>query len=160
MFSMIIKKLTGFDPAAILIAIFLALIAVIAIPNYERILGVFGYETRAVLKEKLNVANNNVTIAADVNKINQINTNIIEHNSAISEDAIVQKVKEDKLILKSSTEIKVKKEKVIKVIYDNPTKTDADKDKEISEVQISSIWDAYCQGNQNEGCSTNKTGSS
>lgn len=158
MFFAIFKKLTGFDPAAILIAIFLAMIAVVLVPNAGKVLGFFGYETRAVLKEKLNDSQQSVAIAADANKTIQNTVKIREATGKIIEDALVTKASEDKLILKATDEIKVKKQKKIETITIDPQKTQTEKDKEISEVQITSIWDAFCQGNSNPSCSANVAG--
>lgn len=148
----IFKKVTGFDPAAILILIFIALIAVILAPNADRVLGFFGYETRAVLKEKLNTANNNVEIADSANKVNQTTIIILDKDIKTVEKVLTRKANDDKVALKFTAELKVKKDKTIEKIQTDPTKTPVEKEAQVSEIQITSIWDTYCSFNEDSQC--------
>lgn len=149
----IFKKITGFDPAAILIGIFLLVIAAILIPNYERVAGFFGYETRAVLKDRLETANNNVDVAVDANRVSEGTIAVLEDTVKTVEEVIDSKAKADKVTLKFVDELKLKKDKKVEKIIISPDKPQVDKDKEISEVQISSLWDTFCEFNQDNQCS-------
>jgi hypothetical protein len=154
----IFKKVTGFDPAAILILIFVAVFAAILIPNADRVLGFFGYETRAVLKEKLNTANNNVEVASNVNKASHIAVTVLEKNVKTVEKVLTKKATEEAATLKFTTEIKVKKDKDIEKIQTDPSKSSVEKEKQISEVQITSLWDSYCSFNPDQQCKTPANG--
>lgn len=160
MFLTLFKKITGFDPTAIFIGIMLVVIAAVLIPNYDRVMGFFGYETRTVLKEKLETANNNTEVAVNVNKSNEGTIAVLEDTVKNTEQVIDSKVKEDKAVLKFTTEIKVKKDKKIEVIIAQPDKPQAEIDKEVSDVHITSLWTSYCDFNQNQQCAANTSGSS
>jgi hypothetical protein len=158
MFLALFKKLTGFDPAAVLIGIFILLIGFILIPNYDKVMGFFGYETRAVLKDKLEVANNNTEVAVNVNKDNAVTIDVLENTVINTEKVIDSKAKEDKVAIKATDTIKVKKTKKIEEILAQPDAPEKDKTNEISEVQITTIWDSYCLFNADSQCKANVSG--
>jgi len=152
MLMSIFKKVTGFDPSAILIGIFLLVIAAILIPNYERVAGFFGYETRTVLKEKLETANNNVEVAIDANRVSEGTIAVLEDTVRTVEEVIDSKAKADKVTLKFVDELKIKKTEKTNSISVAPDKPQSQKDKEISEVQITSLWDTFCEFNEDSQC--------
>ena len=152
MFRLVMKKLIGFDPATILITIFLVIIAAIAIPNYVKVLNLFGYQSKAQVVEKLKIANDNVNVAVAVNKANEKTVTVLENTIKNTEKVLDIKVKEDKVVEKHTAVIKKEKDKKIAVILIQPDKSQEVKDKEVSEVQIASIWDSYCSFNTNSQC--------
>lgn len=158
MFSIVLKKLLGFDPAAIFIAIFIALIGFVGIANYDKVLGVFGYETRAVLKEKLKQADVKVEVITAVNDSNQTTVKVLEHTAVNIDKTLSFKITEDKISEKRTTEIKKVKDKKIDEILTVQDKPEETKEKEISEVQITSLWDSYCDTNVNNKCAANTAG--
>lgn len=156
MFKSIFKNLISFNPATIFIAIFLVIITLVTIPNFSKIASVFGYETRTVLKEKLTVANQSVETAVNVIKQNNVTVRILEETVKNTEEVIVAKVTQDKKVEKHYTEVKEKKAKVIETIQTS-SKSKEVQEQETSEVQIASLWDNYCQFNNNGQCAAQTT---
>ena len=152
MFRILMKKFLGFDPAVILITIFLVVIAVVAIPNYGKVMNLFGHDTKQQLKDKLKTANDNVEIAVAVNKANEGPVAVLDDTVKNVEIASDGQAKAEKKIEKEITVIKQKKEKKIEIIFSQPEKPKEVKDREISEVQITSLWDGYCSFNTNSQC--------
>lgn len=157
LFGRAFKAITGFDPAAIFIVIFLAVIAAVVIPNFSKVAGFFGYETRAVLKDKLENAQQNVETLSGVNAVNADNVKALGGTIKITEEVVVAKFEEDIKIEKKAEVIQTKKKKKIEDIKTDPTKTPEVQASEISAVQISSIWDSYCAGTTNPSCQANVT---
>ncbi len=159
MFFALFKKLTGINLNTIFIGIFLAVIAAVLIPNYSRVMGFFGYETREVLKDKLNVANSNVEIATNVNKDNVSVIKTQDEVAKSNEEIIVKKFEGEKKTADKVASIKTAKTEKIESIEKLPD-TPEEKAKKVSEVQISAIWDTYCSFNTDAQCAANTTPSS
>lgn len=149
------KKLFGFDITTIFVVIMLAMVAAVVIPNYSKVLGFFGYETRAVLKEQRDTAIQNTEVAVNVNTENKKVVEVLEKTTKNVEDTIVEVVVTEKKIAKRNTELKEKKDKKVEDIKNAPNKPKEVQEREISEVQITSLWDNYCGFNSNELCKTN-----
>lgn len=149
-----LKNLFGGNLAYIFITVMLVLSAIIIIPNFSKVAGLFGYQTRTVLKEKLKVAESNTTIAVDANKTLVSTAKVLETTVKNTEDSIVEKVTNDQQTEKVIKKIVIKKKEKIDDIV-KVTDPTVDKEKEVSRVQISSIWDTYCEFNDDVSCPTN-----
>lgn len=157
MFAMIFKKLTGFDMTTMFIVIMLALIALIAIPNAGRIMNMFGFETKEQIKEQRDAARSTLEVAVQTNDLNLKDTRVLQDTTKITEDVIVNKVENDKVIDTKVIEIKERKEKKAGKIAADPSTTPQAQADQNSEVQITSVWDAYCSFNQSNQCPANGT---
>ncbi len=150
------KNLFGGNLAYIFITIMIILSAILIVPNFSKVAGLLGYQTRSVLKEKLQTAEINTHIAIDTNKLLNGTINVLENTVKNTEEAIVTKVENDKktekVIKTIVTKKKEKIEEVVKII--DPS---VDKEKEISNIQISAIWDTYCEFNEDASCKVNQS---
>ncbi len=151
-FSLFFKKLFGFDITAVFIVIMLAMVAAIVIPNYSKVLGFFGYESREVLKEQRDAAVQNTQVVIDANKESVKVVDTLKETTKNIESVIIDVVKKEKTIHKQYTEVKEKKDTKIQDIKDSKEKSVELQEKEISEVQINSLWDSYCGFNTSELC--------
>lgn len=154
MFATIIKKLTGFDIGTVFIVLMFGLIAIIAIPNATRIYNLFGGETKDQIREQRDAARNTAEIAIQTNDLNLKDTRILESTIKNSEDVIIKKIEKDGKIDKAVADIKEKKKKTEKAVEESDISDSAKLDKN-SEIQISSVWDAYCSLNSSPSCPSN-----
>ena len=141
--------------AAILIGV-VVLLALFAVyhfvsPMVDDIKGWFGIETKASLKQELAVEKKNVGVLTDVNKglvqDNTIKAGTLENTQdAVEQQVVAQKVtrKTVKAVLDTSTE-------KIAAIEAAPISAE-EKHIQISQVHITSIWQAYCAFNEEPSC--------
>lgn len=123
----------------------------------------FGMETKANLKEKVINQGNIIKDQEDTNKeLNKTLDNTIASNK-VTNKAIVSKFTKESKIDNTNNLIFEKKIKDISKIEEDfshkavTTETTAEKEKEISTIQINALWSVYCTDPGNsERCTTNK----
>lgn len=129
-----------------------ALMAFIIIPNMDNIKEKLGIDTVKSLSVKLNQEEHNTDTAVVANKKLVETSGIIKTLNDKEDDITEQLLDEIKI---ASTKVEVIKEssnaKVVKIVKDNKL-TPEQKQKQISEVNISSIWDSYCSFNKDSEC--------
>lgn len=145
------------DITKIFITVLIALVAMIVIPNYNQILERFGFETRTSLKVKLNQEENNTNVAVDANQ-NMVNTiDTLEKTAKNVDDAINNHIEQNKKTDTKVSAIKKKKDSRIDVVQGASDKTPEQKMLEIDQVEIDSIWEAYCGFNNDTQCTMSTT---
>lgn len=158
----LIQAFIGVSPLRKVLAAFAAVIGVFLVVYAINsitggILGVFGFETTASLKKKLTISENNVAAAVDVNKGQSkaiTDISVTKGNELKSIDTV--QVETDKVEQKAQVILK-KKDSQVAVVKGNAASGKVSEDvavKQISTIQINSVWDAYCEFNENSSCSS------
>ena len=158
------SKIFGNPLSMIFIGFLVLVLAIIVIPNLDQIRERFGFETRTTLKMAAEKERTNTNTALEANK--QLDK-ALELTKEISNDNIeaIKKVE----ISKDTSDTKVavikeKKKAKIKAVVSTPKPKDKPttpntgelppsvEDIQISQIQIDSVWDTYCQFNDNASC--------
>jgi len=153
----------------LLFIILIGLIIVLVIPNINQIKEKLGFETRTSLKVKLNQEISNTNAVLSNNKeLNQTIDILGRTNEVISDLAIRKDIETNKVTKKVSNIISKKKKAIDEktkfekdqlnsesiaeenIIVD--TEQDIRRDIRTSTIQIDSIWEAYCEFNDDDTC--------
>ena len=124
----------------------------VMIPNIDGISEKFGFDTKSSLRAKTETQKIQIdTVVADNKTLSETG----EKKDQIAETKL--EVVTDNLTAKANTietVAKINKTKDVKVkqLESTPTKTSAEIDKEISTVQIASVWRTYCAFNDDSRC--------
>lgn len=151
------SKFLGNSMAWIFIGIFAVVLLVIVIPNLEQIKEKLGFETRASLKvkveaqkeviEDITASNTNLQTTLEAkDAIEEVNNQALEEQANALEEAHRQT--RDVIVTKTA---KIRKVKAAHKASNIDPKVTT---KEVSRIQIQSIWATYCQYNANSACAT------
>lgn len=155
----------------IVIGIFVVLFAVVILPNLTNISEMLGFETKASLKADLAKENENVTKVVDANGSLEKGNKVQREASDAQVTAIVntQKAK-DTGKQETATRITKKDNDIAKISQSskkpsldipvndaelvrlNPGATDPVKAQAQSQVQIKSVWSAFCDAGSSDAC--------
>jgi hypothetical protein len=139
------------NPVTIIIGIVVVIVLAFAIPHYESVLSFFGYDTRAVLKDKLQQANQNTQTAVDANKAQDTAIKINEGTIKHTDEAIGQKIASDKKVDKVIKVIKGDTHEKIEKIEKSDL-TPLEKRAAVDIELIDSLWTSYCSFNEDAQC--------
>lgn len=139
------------NPVTIVIGIAVVIVLAFAVPHYESILSFLGYDTRAVLKDKLQQANQNTQTAVDANKAQDTAIKINEGTIKHTDEAIGQKIETDKKVDKVIKVIKGGTQEKIEKIEKSDL-TPLEKRAAVDIELIDSLWASYCSFNEDAQC--------
>lgn len=151
LFGSFFKKLFSGDLTTVFITVMLVFLTLMAIPTVSKVAGFFGYETKEVLREKLNTEKRNTAVLKDVVENQKTTIQIVEKTAENVVETLDNKVKNDVKTAEVATKIKVKRtEKILEIEkLDIPA---VEKIELVSEVNITSIWEAYCNATPDPEC--------
>ena len=165
------KGLFGSSISKYFVIAIVALIAMIVLPNIGPISERLGFQTRAVLKEKVAEQKATINVITDANSTLAKSNNVLEKTGVNTEQAVTtlgnSKVDAE---VKTTGIIEKRKENVAKVRAKPKTKDLTTIDPklklamelsgeslervEASKVNSLAIWEAYCNFNNDESCKT------
>lgn len=149
-FLLFVKKYWKYILTVVLTLLALWLLA----PSFERIASFFGYETRQELKDQRDQAVRNTEVAVDANK-EQARTIKVLEDTAVNIQTTLTEVNRKKITrLKTFQAVQIKKIDRIAIVV-NEDISEEEKDKKISQIQIESIWEVYCEYNHDTECKNN-----
>ena len=128
------------------------IIGIILIPNMDNIKEKFGFDTMRSLSVKLKQEEHNTDTAVAANRIIE-QTHEVINNLGIAEDIITEDfLKDIKAVDETVEVIKDKTNTKIAKINKKPKQTEEQRLREISKINIDSIWSSYCSFNKDDEC--------
>lgn len=147
------KKLFGGDLTTVFITVMIAILALMALPTVTKWAGFFGYETKEVLREKLNTEKRNNAVLKDVVENDKTAIQVLDKTADNVEKTIVEKQEKKEVVTKRFDKIEKTRVKKIDEIQVQPL-PDLEKIEKVSEANITSIWQAYCEAANDPVCQT------
>lgn len=123
-------------------------------PSFERIASLFGYETRQELKDQRDAAKVNLDKAVDANEEQTQTIKILEDTTVNIKTSLSELSAKRITRLKAFQGIQLKKIDKIQIVIESEI-TEEQKDRQISQIQIESIWEVYCEYNHDTECKSN-----
>lgn len=123
-------------------------------PKFSEIGAFLGFETKAALKKELKQEQANNAVLKEADKVNQGTIKVLEGTNENLQVSVEEKAK---------TEVKIEKRtrKIIDTVTTKVEKIQADpilsveeKDFQVAKIQMTGIWKAYCEFNDDDQCKT------
>lgn len=148
-----VKKIFGGDLASTFMAILVVILALMAIPTIGKVAGFFGYETKAVLREQLNTEKRNTANLKDANETKDKAIEVLDKTADNVEKAVTDKVERKEKVASKFDKIEKTRTKTLGEVEKLPV-PDLEKIEKVSEANILSVWQSYCEASDDPTCST------
>lgn len=148
-----LKKLFGGDMTTTFVGILVVILALMAIPTVSKVAGFFGYQTKEVLREQLNTEKRNTANLKDANDVKDKIIEVLDKTADNVEKAVTDKVEKKEAVAKKFDKIEKVRTKTLDDVQKLPV-PDLEKIEKVSEANILSVWQSYCEASDDPTCST------
>lgn len=139
--------------------VLITVLLVIIVPNFNQISEKLGFDTRTTLEKKLTERDNAIDRLGEGNKDLSLTIDKLKESNAVDLKAVVSDVEHKKEVDTVLSEVKVEAKKRFDNLKLSKTtaakkatvKNAAEAD-QIAEIQITTIWDAFCKTTHHADC--------